>query len=62
MDDSSWLKVSPEKGQLVVNLGDMMQRWTNDEWQSTHHRVTLPEIQGSQSRRLSHGLFPSPKF
>ena len=62
MDDSSWLKVSPEKGQLVVNLGDMMQRWTNDEWRSTHHRVTLPEIQGSQSRRLSMAYFLHPNF
>jgi isopenicillin N synthase-like dioxygenase len=62
MDDNSWLKVSPKDGELVVNLGDMMQRWTNDEWRSTHHRVTVPKTSGPQSRRLSIAYFVHPNF
>jgi isopenicillin N synthase-like dioxygenase len=37
--DGSWLDVPPVAGALVVNVGDMMQRWTNDRWPSTMHRV-----------------------
>ena len=34
-----WLDVPPVNGSWVVNIGDMMQRWTNDRWPSTLHRV-----------------------
>lgn len=40
--DDQWVEVDPPVGALVVNLGDAMERWTNDRWRSTLHRVTIP--------------------
>jgi isopenicillin N synthase-like dioxygenase len=37
-----WLDVLAVSGSFVVNLGDMMARWTNDRWAATLHRVTVP--------------------
>eukprot|EP01033_Poteriospumella_lacustris_P000633 gene633-438_t len=28
---------------FIINLGDLMKRWTNDKWLSTLHRVIIPE-------------------
>jgi isopenicillin N synthase-like dioxygenase len=60
--DGRWLPVLPKPGDLVVNLGDMMQRWTNDRWVSTLHRVVVPDTGDAQSRRMSVGYFVHPNF
>jgi isopenicillin N synthase-like dioxygenase len=37
--DGTWLAAPPIRGTWVVNVGDMLARWTNGRWQSTPHRV-----------------------
>ena len=62
LPDGSWAKVQPREGEFVVNLGDMMARWTNDRWTSTLHRVVNPPVGMTQSRRLSIGMFVHPNY
>lgn len=38
-DNSSWFDVPHIPDAFIINLGDLMQRWTNDRWMSTLHRV-----------------------
>ncbi|KEF54364.1 uncharacterized protein A1O9_09530 [Exophiala aquamarina CBS 119918] len=38
----TWHHVTPIEGAYVINIGDLMQRWTNDRYRSTMHRVMSP--------------------
>ncbi|KAI6702497.1 hypothetical protein NL676_011633 [Syzygium grande] len=41
--DGRWLDISPREGILVVNIGDMLQAWSNDKLISSEHRVVLKQ-------------------
>jgi hypothetical protein len=50
-------------GALLVNLGSLMTRWTNNTWTSTLHRVTNPPPHKQRnSRRLSMAFFHKPAY
>jgi isopenicillin N synthase-like dioxygenase len=56
-----WVDVSALPDSFVVNLGDLMQYWTNDQWVSTLHRVVNPpRDRALGSRRQSIAFFHNP--
>jgi isopenicillin N synthase-like dioxygenase len=56
--DGQWLVAEPVAGTFVVNIGDLMARWTNDRFTSTPHRVR----NRSSRERLSMAVFVDPDF
>jgi isopenicillin N synthase-like dioxygenase len=56
-----WIEVPPSAGAFVINIGDLMARWTNDRWVSTLHRVVVPEDGGAE-RRQSFAFFHQPNW
>ncbi|MFI1962672.1 isopenicillin N synthase family dioxygenase [Streptomyces pathocidini] len=60
--DGQWADVPAVPGTFVINIGDLMARWTNDRWVSTVHRVVNPPAGLAHSARYSFAYFyqPSP--
>jgi isopenicillin N synthase-like dioxygenase len=54
-----WVEVPPIPGAVVINIGDLMARWTNDRWVSTLHRVVND---GTTKARLSLAYFHQPNW
>ena len=59
--DGEWVEAEVVPDSFVINVGDLLARWTNDRWRSTLHRVTNPprDLTGS-TRRLSMVAFTGP--
>jgi len=55
--DGRWIPVSPKPGELVVNIGDMLQRLTNGVLRSTTHRVVNPPPERRGFSRYSMPFF-----
>ncbi|ACB82455.1 2OG-Fe(II) oxygenase [Methylorubrum populi BJ001] len=58
-----WVTVPVVEGSFIVNIGDLMQQWTNDLWNSTLHRVVNPDLDSEENRdRLSIVFFHQPNY
>jgi isopenicillin N synthase-like dioxygenase len=55
--DGQWLAVDPPRGAMVVNVGDMLQRLTNNRLPSTTHRVINPPPERRHLPRYSMPFF-----
>ena len=55
--DGRWIPVSPKPGELVINIGDMLQRLTNGRLRSTSHRVVNPAPDRASNARYSMPFF-----
>ena len=61
--EGEWVDVPIMEGTYIVNLGELMARWTNDAWVSTLHRVVNPPAEHALgSRRQSIIFFHNPNY
>lgn len=59
--DGQWFPVTASPGHIVVNVGDMLQRLTNDRLKSTTHRVVNPPKELWGTSRYSIPFFLHPR-
>jgi isopenicillin N synthase-like dioxygenase len=59
--DGSWHKAPPVEEGFIINIGDLLMRWSNDRFRSTLHRVANPRV-GGGARRLSIAYFVAPAY
>jgi len=59
--DGEWIDAIPEEDELVINVGDMLERHTNNKLRSTIHRVVNPPKEQWDSPRFSIPFFMHPR-
>ena len=59
--ENEWKAIEPEDDEIVINVGDMLQRLTNNYLKSTTHRVVNPPREDWHKPRLSIPFFLHPK-
>jgi isopenicillin N synthase-like dioxygenase len=58
-----WVDVPPAPDSFIINIGELMARWTNNKWRANLHRVVNPPYdQAAASRRLSLIFFHNPNY
>jgi len=61
--EDRWVPIPSIPAAFVVNVGDLLARWTNDRWRSTVHRVVNPDIEATRStRRQSMPFFHNANY
>ena len=58
---NEWIPVMAPRGYIIVNVGDMLQRLTNNKLRSTTHRVVNPPKEKWHTHRYSIPFFLHPK-
>ena len=59
--DGKWIDAIPEEDELVINVGDMLERHTNNKLRSTIHRVINPPKEEWENPRYSIPFFMHPR-
>lgn len=59
MQNDNWVDVAAPDDAFVINIGDLMARWTADRWVSTLHRVVAKP---DQPKRMSLAYFYQPNW
>ncbi|WP_341200382.1 isopenicillin N synthase family dioxygenase [Croceibacter atlanticus] len=59
--DGKWIDAIPEEDELVINVGDMLERHTNNKLRSTIHRVINPPKEEWGNPRYSIPFFMHPR-
>lgn len=59
--EGKWVAASPQPNQIVINVGDMLQRLTNNRLASTTHRVVNPPRERMHEPRYSMPFFLHPR-
>ena len=59
--DGQWIPITALPGQIVVNVGDMLSRLTNNKLKSTVHRVVNPPGDQLDKPRISIPCFMHPR-
>ncbi|CEG49085.1 2og-fe oxygenase superfamily protein [Plasmopara halstedii] len=54
----TWTLVSPRKGTFTINIGDMLQIWSNDKFVAPLHRV----LANGSAERFSAPFFYNPSY
>ncbi len=61
--ENRWVDVTTSPTTFVVNIGDLLMRWTNDRWLSNLHRVVNPPAtEAASGPRLSIAFFNHPNY
>ncbi|TBW29393.1 isopenicillin N synthase family oxygenase [Gramella sp. KN1008] len=59
--DGEWIDAIPQEDELVINVGDMLERHTNNKLRSTIHRVINPPKEEWDKPRYSIPFFMHPR-
>ncbi len=59
--ENKWVPINAGPGEIVVNVGDMLQRLTNNRLRSTTHRVVNPPREKWNTHRYSIPFFLHPR-